>query len=396
LSALGTSLAAGVMCLLILEITAMPLMAISVSVLFSVLPNIWEMAVVTEVYNVNIFFLGCSLYLIIRAEKRGFAEYLLPAATFFGLSLGTYQANLLLFPVFIMVLILGVPRNRLVESLVKFCSVVIFIWFIFLSYTVVRSHEPLPLGRPLNSYQSVVAYVSGKDLRPAFPANIEFYIDRLMSHTGLFSKNFLYIPIPIGILGVYTLFRQRRNAAIFLGGVLVINYLFFSFYAVSDYFTMPTPSYFIFSVFVGCGLATLSQMLPIDDKYIEFVGFVLYIILVVIQLFNQFPSRYERSNTLPVTELVLPALKEFPRNAIVISRWERFAPLLYFQQVYEIREDVTLVVSNDFTKQIDTYYANAPYRPLLIDNKSDDLKEKYEIERYYRRWFLILSQKKNR
>jgi hypothetical protein len=88
-------------------------MAISVSVLFSVLPNIWEMAVVTEVYNVNIFFLGCSLYLIIRAEKRGFAEYLLPAATFFGLSLGTYQANLLLFPVFIMVLILGVPRNRL-------------------------------------------------------------------------------------------------------------------------------------------------------------------------------------------------------------------------------------------------------------------------------------------
>ncbi|RPI67958.1 MAG: hypothetical protein EHM38_09090 [Geobacteraceae bacterium] len=99
----------------------------------------------------------------------------------------------------------------------------------------------------------------------------------------------------------------------------------------------------------------------------------------------------ERSNTFPVTELVLFALDEFPEDAIVISRWERYAPMLYFQQVYKVREDVTLVVSNEFLDQINEYSLRFPDRALLIDNKSDVLVEEYTIKRYFRRWFLIVA-----
>jgi hypothetical protein len=201
----------------------------------------------------------------------------------------------------------------------------------------------------------------------------------------------MYLPIPIGLLGVFAFFKQRRMAGLFLGLAFGINYLFFSYYAVSDYFTMPTPSYFIFSVFVGCGLAFLSQKRPLVNENVEFAGIVLCVLLIGAQLVDQLPARFERSNTRPVTELILPALNAFPKNAIVISRWERYAPLLYFQQIRKIREDVRLVVSDEFLDQIATYSLQSPDRPILIDNNDRILWDNYHIKRYYKRWFLIIA-----
>jgi len=66
-------------------------------------------------------------------------------------------------------------------------------------------------------------------------------------------------------------------------------------------------------------------------------------------------------------------------------------PFLYFQQVRGIREDVTLVVSDNYMDQISFYYLTAPERPILIDGRSPMLREKYEIERYYRRWFVVIA-----
>jgi hypothetical protein len=391
LSAVCTGLAVGVMSLTIHELARSPLIAISAPALFSVLPNIWDMAVVAEVYNVNIFFLGCSIYFFLRAERSQFTAFLPSSALFFGLSLGSYQANLLLIPAFLLALLIGIPRHKLVKNLFVFGSIISVIWLAFLSYTILRSYAPVAVGGPLDSVGKTLVYVSGSELRPGFPADIHFYTDRLQAHTSLFAKNFLYLAVPIGLLGALTLFKSGRNAAIFLVAAFLINFLFFSFYAVSDYFTMPTPSYYIFSIWVGCGLAFLSRIRPVNEKTLEFAGLIFCIALVMVQVRGQLSARVDRSNTYPVTELVLSALKEFPEDAIVISRWERYAPLLYFQQVYKVREDVTLVVSNEFMDQINKYSLQSPERALLIDNRSDVLTEKYTIKRYFRRWFLIVA-----
>ncbi|RPI70518.1 MAG: DUF2723 domain-containing protein, partial [Geobacteraceae bacterium] len=391
LSAVCTSLAIGVMSLVIHQVTRSPLIAIFAPVLFAVLPNIWDMAVVAEVYNVNIFFLGCSIYFFIRVERSQFTTFLPSSALFFGLSLGTYQANLLLLPAFLLALLIGTPRHKLVKNLFVFGSIVSLIWLAFLSYTILRSYAPVAVGGPLDSVDKILVYVSGSELRPGFPADIHFYTDRLEAHTSLFSKNFLYLAVPVGLLGALTLFKSRRNTAIFLAAAFLINFLFFSFYAVSDYFTMPTPSYYIFSIWIGCGLAFLSRIQPVNEKKLELASVVFCIALVMLQVRGQLSARVERSNTFPVTELVLFALDEFPEDAIVISRWERYAPMLYFQQVYKVREDVTLVVSNEFLDQINEYSLRFPDRALLIDNKSDVLVEEYTIKRYFRRWFLIVA-----
>lgn len=330
LSAIFTGLAAGVLSLLIFELTAMPLIAALAAVVFSVLPNIWEMAVVTEVYNVNIFFLGCSVYLFLRAAQSQYIRFFIPSAILFGLSLGTYQANLLLLPVFLLVLLISAPRDKVLNRLAVFCSITGFIWLAFLTYSVFRSHAALAINYHLNSFQEILAYATGSDLRPPYPKNIAFYIERTIKHTSLFVKNFLYLPIPIGLLGAFALYKQKRIPGLFLGIAFGINYLFFSYYAVSDYFTMPTPSYFIFSVFAGYGLSFLANRRSSVKEIVEFTGIVLCLLLIGAQLVIQLPARFERSNTRQVTELILPALKIFPKNAIVLNRWERYAPVFIF------------------------------------------------------------------
>ena len=154
LSALCTSLAAGVMSLLIYELTAVPIAAFLIPILFSVLPNIWEMAVVTEVYNVNIFFLGCSIYLFLRAEQNQFTKFFIPSAILFGLSLGTYPANLLLLPAFLWVLINKSTRDSIVVRLFWFCFIAGFFWLTFLSYSVLHLHIHLTLG-------NIITYAKG-------------------------------------------------------------------------------------------------------------------------------------------------------------------------------------------------------------------------------------------
>ena len=391
LSAVCTSLAAGVLSLLIYEFTAAPMIAELTPILFAVLPNIWDMAVVSEVYNVNIFFLGGSIYLFILAEQRQFAKYLLSSAVFFGLSLGTYQANLLLFPAFLLVLYMRTPREKIIGRLVGFCSIIGFIWVAFIGYSVMRSHAPLAINYPLNSLHEILAYITGASLRPTYPKTAAFYIDRTIQHASLFSKNFLYLPIPFGLLGAFALFKQRRIAGLFLGVAFGINYLFFTYYAVSDYFTMPIPAYFIFGIWIGCGLATFSLWLANQGNIWKFVSIAICFLVIGGQLIGQLPARYERSNTRPVTDLIVPALNSFPKDAVVISRWERYAPMLYFQQVRKMREDVTLVVSYDYLNQIDSYSRQTSSMPILIDNNDKALFKNYKIKRYYGRWFIILA-----
>jgi hypothetical protein len=154
---------------------------------------------------------------------------------------------------------------------------------------------------------------------------------------------------------------------------------------------MPTPSYYIFSIWVSCGLAVTWRARIANETALEFASLVFCVALVMAQVRGQVFARVDRSNSRPVTELILPALEEFPKDAIVISRWERYAPLLYFQQVYGVREDVTLVVSDDFLNQIRAYSLQSPGRAILIDNHSEALKEKYTVKRYFRRWFILLT-----
>src|SRR3990172_10319858 len=104
LSALCTALTIGLMSLFILDLTNHIFASSIVPLIFAFTPQVWSMAVTTEVYNVNLLFLGLTLYLFHLWYKDSSMSALFLSSILFGVSLGTYLANLLLLPAFIFLL----------------------------------------------------------------------------------------------------------------------------------------------------------------------------------------------------------------------------------------------------------------------------------------------------
>jgi len=393
LSAVFTCLTVGILSLIVFELTSMILPALVTSLIFATLPNIWDMAVVAEVYNVNVFFVACSILFFLRAGHgdHNQEKYFLGSAIVFGLSLGTYKANLLLLPAFLLSIVLQNPRRAVWGLVFKFGSIVGVFFSVFVAYAVIRSHQAFAINYPLNTLSEIVAYNTGAHLRPTYPTDAAFYLNRTIDHARFFARNFLYLPMLFGVSGTASLLRSKRNAGFLLLFAFAINFLYFSYYAVTDYFTMPTPSYLIFCIWVGCGIASLTG--KTSKGIVGWVSAGLCLLLVVVQVRQQLPVRLETARTSPISNLILPALESFPENAVVISRWERYTPMLYFQQVKKVRADLTLVVSYDYLNQIADLSSQGSQRSILIDNNDDLLREKYVIQRYYKRWFLIVAPK---
>jgi hypothetical protein len=112
------------------------------------------------------------------------------------------------------------------------------------------------------------------------------------------------------------------------------------------------------------------------------------IFLVSTQVIYQIPSRIERANSHEVTDFNVSSLDAFPKDAIVICLYERYATLLYFQKIYDQRPDVTIMLRDQdaYLQTLDQYL---PTYPVLIDEKNKIVDEKYGLTRYFRRWYLI-------
>jgi hypothetical protein len=59
--------------------------------------------------------------------------------------------------------------------------------------------------------------------------------------------------------------------------------------------------------------------------------------------FWQLPSRQARSTRTPVTNYVTSSFEALPKDAVAIASWSKFAALIYYQEAYDLRQDLTIV-----------------------------------------------------
>jgi hypothetical protein len=100
MSAVFTCLTVGLLSLFLYEVTKNRVISLLGPLIFAFSPIVWQMAVTTEVYNVNIFFLSLSFYLLFKWFTKPSHTLLIISAVIYGVSLGSYLANLLLLPAF--------------------------------------------------------------------------------------------------------------------------------------------------------------------------------------------------------------------------------------------------------------------------------------------------------
>jgi hypothetical protein len=341
LSSLCAAGAVAVLSAILLHLTGSALAALCAPLIYAFLPEVWEAAVATEVYCLNALMLALALWAVVAWRRRPGWGRLLLTSIIFGLSMGSSAANLLLVPGFL-VLLVERPKDRWLGAatflLVTFlCGVLIMSWSFF------RAPQVPPLGtdRPIDSLGNFVYFVTGASYPTAAGASVGFYLQRLVEHGAYWGESFLWLGLAFGVVGVAAQWQRDRYL---LGGsltMLLANFGYFTCYPVVDYRQMVLPSYLVFCVWVGSGLAHLRgrhiRLVPASAQV------VVAVLLCLAMFLTELPDQRYKARGTPVTRFVHASFELFPENAYVCSVWPKYAALLYFQKIKGLRPDLTFV-----------------------------------------------------
>jgi hypothetical protein len=411
LSAVSTAVAAGLLTATALEMTGNVITGALAALTFAAVPSIWDHAVTTEVYGVNALFVALSLFVLIRWHKKPSSRLLIVGATVFGISLGSYLANVLLLPAILFLLLMqkGDGRAKLARAL-SFLAVAALAGGVVLSWSFFRSPTVPPLGTQFipDTPGRFALFLSGAQYRTIQLPSLGFYAARMKEHISIFARATIWGGAGLGFLGLWAQWRDRRTLAITLLIAFGVTMAYFTGYAATDYAHMVTPAYIVFSLWIAEGIGFLFRQTVTEkpERWIKtalavggtgaaafalvadvvglgepgfgpaqaamLIGGIALVVtagvvrhgawtalagnnagaiaatLVAVfvlagQIWSQAPLRLARSQSLQVTDYVTASFETLPEDAVVAASWDKFAPLLYFQRVYGLRPDLTIV-----------------------------------------------------
>ncbi|MCH8150405.1 MAG: DUF2723 domain-containing protein [Planctomycetes bacterium] len=341
LSAATTAMAVGLLSRMVLTITRQRLIAFLAPLGFAILPTVWDSAVSTEVYNVNICFVAAAMFVTLKWYGRRSARRALLAGALVGLSFGASMANGLLLPGWC-VLVWRRSRGRRGDLLTAFAGAIV-VGFLLLSWAVFRSRSHPPLGTEYLPHRAadLWPYVTAAQYRTAGFQPFAFYVERLWEHLRLFSASFLWLGLVVAMIGVKFLWMRHRRIALAMILMFTMNMAYFTWYPWPDYYEMVTPSYFITMLAFAAGLESLHRWK--SKTRVDMLAKAVTFIVVTTFLMTGLKDHLSRKGRTPVTDLVTASFEVFAPDAVVVSVWDTFAPMLYFQEVHDLRTDLRIV-----------------------------------------------------
>jgi len=374
LCAVSTSLAVGMMSLIILRLTNSLYPAVIAPLVFAFLPVIWDFAVVAEVYNVNILFLSIVLFLMMLWDEKRSKNILVVAGIIYGVSFGTYLANALLLPAF--VYLIYIRNDKRYGDVLLFGVLTAVCASIALAFSYVRTAYFPPMGSEYvpDSFDGMIKFFSGYQYKTIKLHKLAFYTERVPDHIMIFLKNTLFVGVPVAIAGLVALWQSKKSLAIFMVLIVAINMGYFTNYNVAAYYTMVTPSYFVFAVLFGYGIWSLGER----HQRLRPVVLLIPAIICTVNVGLQLSDRVARAHSMYVTTSAKATFDKLPKDSIVICEWDSFTTLSYFQKVAGLRKDCLLI---EFAQNKRRYYHDGPLesytsyltsahsgRPVIIDN----------------------------
>ena len=395
LSAVCTGISVGLFNLICFELTGSWYAGFVSGFIYALLPRIWEMAVVAEVYNVNVCIFALALFLVVLQRRRPSMMLLCASAIVFGVSLGTYFANLLLLPGLVYMAVCR--RSNWLSAGILFVSLTSVVGVVVLSWSYFRADDCAPLGTMYlpDSLPNFVSYLLGSQHGTTMVHPPGFYLGRIAEHARIFAGTFLWVGVPLGLWGIGCLWRRDRRTCLGLIAAVLADMAFFTSYIPFDYYTMVAPSYFVFALWIGACIAFAAPRRR--GLAVVATSVVLPLGLVVGLLVTQWTSHRSRSRQSPVTDFVMSSFELFGPKALVIADWPEFAPLLYFQKIHGLRPDLTIIERAEQPRHYpsgvvadwrNALYAASATRPVFASRCDDHLAECcYKVTRASPVWF---------
>jgi len=344
--------------------TGSELSAFLAALLLGVSEVFWEQAIIGDKYALNAFLLALVVLTLVRWSKAPSQRNLHVCAFCYGLSLTHHRSIAVFFPFLIGYWLWRTPHllsqwRRLGKlALFLFLPLLLYLWL-----PIAASRGTPPGTWQPSSLQEWGTYMLDKG-----------YLSKAQPHGGtwegiaLFGEMLLaqFTPygVLLGLLGLVYQVRTRNPLWVFLALGFVFQTVLAASYQIPRYWVFFLPSFVLFALWIGEGLAWLSSATIVLVRRSKSLGYGIagvtlasFIILIALPLWRNYPIFRERHLDGGSLDIWRQYLKEgylaqrfaenslpfVEPNSIIAADWEQFTPLWYFQRVEGWRSDVTVM-----------------------------------------------------
>jgi len=322
----------------------------------------WSQALQAEVYALNSLFVVALLLLLLRWSESRSTRALRLTALIYGLSLTHHSTMILFLPgclLFVSLtnrLVFRSARSLLALLLLVVVPLVLYLYIPWRAPTTPYLHVQLAPGRTLELYDNTprgfLGFLTGEMFLGELGVQAPL-LERLSMAVDLLLRQFGMAGVALGLLGVVKLVLGGKGSpAHRVLGLLALSYAvlvgFTLLYNVGDIHVFYTPSYVIFAVWTGVGMAWLVDALQ-GVRLGAFSGarpaawalVALFALLPLALLWNNYRS-VDKSADYEARAWAEGILSQpIPEGSILISNdRNEITPLLYLQHVEGVRPDL--------------------------------------------------------
>jgi len=369
MSAFFAALAVCLMAILVYQWTGRRWVGIFSGMVLAGMISFWQMAVVTEVYSLHVFFLTLEMLLLLRWRQTEKIGWLDAFVFVYALSLTNHVSGVLFAPAFAWFVFKNAGWSAL------FRRVPLFFLFGMLGFS---PYLYLPIRQMAQPSLDYVSSYYNIDLRTvsglwwmisgqayhffAFSYNAAGYLREAGSFLNLLIRNVTIVGAALGIGGILVMIRKRLPMRFALLLLFLAYAFFYIGYGVVDKATMFLPVFAVWVIWMGIGLDGLVR---IGQELLR----------------RDFPH----ASPLRV-EFLIQALTALFLTAILMSNWgwadmsEAYAPEIFAEQVLLTIEDEAFIMGEWSSAVILEYYQTVEgVRPdVEIFNRS-----RFQVAQYY-------------
>jgi hypothetical protein len=318
--------------------------AVAAALALAFADTFWSQAVIAEVYTLNTFFVAILLYGSFQVRPAN-ERWLVPLmAGTLGVSLGNHLSILLITPLFFWGLKVRWRWQLIAGAFLAFCAGLSVYGII----PVRASSLPaVNWGLP-TTWPNFLWLVRAEPYRRfLFALPWQFVPARVVAEIRLLTDAFMGWGVPIGLLGLHSIFRSYRSLA---WGSLV-SFLLISVYSIgyntTDSYVFLLPALLIFSIWIGWGLHDLGDTLsqPLSDSTRRY-AISLGLILPLLSLWWNFADQ-NISGDNEAFIFAEQSLRQVAPSAVIITDDDpRTFALWYARYGLELRSDVAIINAN--------------------------------------------------
>jgi hypothetical protein len=332
-------------------------------------PVFWEQATMADKYAFNALLVALVLYLALRWGATRTPATLGLLAFTYGVSLTHHRTMLLFAPVLLGYVwwqekgALWRDRRRLVRLLALFTLPLLV--YLYLPWAEARN---LPPGtwhpRALSDWYHYIADTGQIGYLYIDPADLG---ERLLFFAQTLQRDFTWIGVVLGLVGLVMQLRRRPVEALFLLSSFVLHGFLAANHHLPRQWTFFIPSFLIFALWIGEGLGAVWAGMERSRPGRSKAGVALLAALAILMLawplmpfgarYRSFREAHLGAGVLDVWRQALKqgrmgdrvgrAIADVAPDAVIVGDWEQATPLWYFQQVEGLRPDVQIVYPVD-------------------------------------------------